>query len=106
MGRFTVNIHSNSVLSVLTPTEKLLQTFENYPHDPYRGFDLISHPLVYQILGDSQTHLIRFENNLMTIVPQPDLSMPFNIICVTMAIYGYVFLNIFSLFVKRTKSII
>jgi hypothetical protein len=94
----TLNAAPNSTMLIRFPFQKKLLSFENYPHDPYRGLDLAGGLVFYQHGGEWRREAL--ENSLV-IIPQPDLSMPFLIITSTMTIYTYLFLNVFSIFLKK-----
>ena len=42
-------------------------------------------------------------NNLLTKIPEPDFSMPFNILTFAMVTFGYMFISIYRLSVDKEK---
>ena len=98
-----------------------MRSFENYPHDPERGHDVIAVPVIFRICKsceiinnnnkeklesfnerlkkrnlDEEIHAV-ISNNAVTKLPMPDTSMPFNIITFVCVMFGYLFLAIFKL---------
>ena len=71
-----------------------MKSFENYPHDPFRGFDIIAAPVVYHIKGATDSNVL-FSDNVIAYLITPDFTMPFNIITYTSVLFGYIFLQIF-----------
>lgn len=64
--------------------DKKLQSFEDYPNDPQRGWDIIPSP----VFISGQTF---FSNGLLVMIPEPDFSMPFNVICITGSAIAFLF---------------
>jgi hypothetical protein len=64
--------------------EKQLQGFEDYPNDPQRGWDIVPSP----VFMNSD---LFFSNGLLIMIPEPDFSMPFNVICITGSVIAFFF---------------
>lgn len=70
--------------------QKVLLCFEEYPNDPQRGWEVPSMPIFYN-------DKIIQSNGLLMIIPEPDFSMPFNVICITGTVLAFFFTSIQSL---------
>ncbi|OMJ65262.1 hypothetical protein SteCoe_38666 [Stentor coeruleus] len=70
--------------------QKILLSFEEYPNDPQRGWEVPSMPIFYN-------DKIIQSNGLLMIIPEPDFSMPFNVICITGTVLAFFFTSIQSL---------
>ena len=70
-----------------------MKSFEDYPHDPGKGHFIIATPLIYSIGKGPIEYVIT--NNVLTKIPEPDFSMPFNILTFTMALFFFIFLLFF-----------
>jgi len=100
--KFKVEIPRNSTLKIEIPFEKLLKPFENYPHDPARGEDLIP-SLV--LLSDQNRISKVVSDNILVELPHSDFSMPFTIIAIVMSIVGFLSMNIYRAIFENPKKI-
>ena len=64
--------------------EKNIQQFELYPNDPQRGWDIPSMPLYFGVSNSTY-----FQSRLIAMIPEPDFSMPFNVMCITGSVIGF-----------------
>lgn len=80
---------------------KVMQQFESYPSDPQRGWDVPSMPLVYFYRGE---RLEQPTSRLLIMIPEPDFSMPFNVMCVACSLISFFFttLQTFTLWKRPT----
>jgi Gpi16 subunit, GPI transamidase component len=76
--------------TVYIKLNKKLMGFEDYPSDPQRGWDIPPMPMIYQ-------NEIELSNGLLIMIPEPDFSMPFNVICITGTVLAFFFTSIQSL---------
>ena len=89
----------------MIPFEKLMQSFELYPHDPNRGVDIVSTPIFYkQSSSKLDNYNVKYTENLLVLIPYPDMSMPFNIITFTMALFGYFYLSVYLATTKKESE--
>ncbi|EGR31048.1 hypothetical protein IMG5_118840 [Ichthyophthirius multifiliis] len=81
-------------IQIIIPLIKMMKSFENYNHDPQRGHDIIAVPVFFQ----TEDGFKDFETapNVICQLPEPDFSMPFNIITFTCVLMGYLFLQVYS----------
>lgn len=70
--------------------DKKILGFEQYPTDPQRGWDIPSMPFYYK----EETFV---SNSLLVMIPEPDFSMPFNVICITGTVLAFFFTSLQSL---------
>ena len=115
--RFYLIIPPKSSLKIIIKYKKLLESFENYPHDPQRGQDLIPSTILYQVIENNKNESFALKGkilrilskNLIVDLPHPDFSMPFNIISLTLAGFGFIYTgiyhSIFEKFAERQKNI-
>ncbi|KRX01959.1 hypothetical protein PPERSA_07604 [Pseudocohnilembus persalinus] len=103
--QFYIDIKPQEKVRIIIPMNKLMKSFENYPHDPQRGHDIISGSIVYSFKNDINDQKVKHQSsqNLLIRLPEPDFSMPFNIITYVCVLLGYVFLSIFQNSTKRPK---
>ena len=93
---FTVSIPKDYEAKLIIPVGKLLKTFEEYPHDPGRGHYFISTPLYCGLEKKSDYfNKTYYSGNILFKNPEPDFSMPFNILTYTMIVFGYFFVQVF-----------
>jgi hypothetical protein len=80
---------------------KVMQVFESYPTDPQRGWDVPSMPLFYSYKGE---RLEQPTSRLLIMIPEPDFSMPFNVMCVACSLISFYFttLQTFTLWKRPT----
>jgi len=86
----------------------MFKGFENYPHDPQRGDDLIASPILYSLNPTSNPEeylkgrIFRLlSENVIVDLPHPDFSMPFNIMALTMAIIGFMYTGLYHSIFQR-----
>lgn len=49
MFNVKVDLKPNQEVTIAIPMIKMMKSFENYPHDPQRGHDIIAVPVTYRI---------------------------------------------------------
>ena len=93
--KFELEVDPGQVVISLKLDKKLLG-FEEYPNDPQRGWDILSMPIIYY-----NTHRLDrttvLSNGLLIMIPEPDFSMPFNVICITGSVIAFFFTSLQSL---------
>lgn len=102
--RFKFVLAPNQTFEITIPFWKKMKSFENYPHDPARGHDLISGTVLYQIPAHSKQTYHQYSNNLVVKLPEPDFSMPFNIITYVCVLFGYLYMQFVALSVGKVKN--
>ncbi|KAL4499307.1 hypothetical protein ABPG72_006893 [Tetrahymena utriculariae] len=106
--KIKVDLKPNQEVSIAIPIIKMMKSFENYPYDPQRGHDIIAVPVIYRIKEQNseygQTPVIKISPNTIAFLPEPDFSMPFNIITFVCVLMGYIFLQIFRLATEKVNS--
>ena len=80
------------------PLEKKFKQFEHFPNDPQRGHDYLSS------LIEGEEGILEQTNALLIFLNEPDFSMPFNVIAVSSAVIGFLFLSVFSLTMLEESS--
>lgn len=65
--------------------DKRMLGFEEYPNDPQRGWDVLPSPVFW---GDNKEEM---SNGLLVMIPEPDFSMPFNVICICGSVIAFFF---------------
>ena len=68
---------------------KHLTSFEDYPNDPHRGLDFPRIPML--LTWDEGDDQELSGDRLLVMYPEPDFSMPFNVICLIGGIYSFLF---------------
>ena len=119
---FGITINAGEMLTIRLEIEKRVLLFEDYPNDASRGFELRPMPLFYyegeegnmdddksaygSILNIGQNEIIYkgrtdwgviYSNGLLVMIPQPDFSMPFNVIAITSTVASYFFVNLVTI---------
>lgn len=74
--------------------------YSEYPPDPNRGYDIGSAWLKVSKLGND---LIYSKNVLMSL-PNPDFSMPYNVITLTSTVIAFYFGSLFNLMTRSFKD--
>ncbi|KAM3134179.1 hypothetical protein pb186bvf_013697 [Paramecium bursaria] len=92
------NVQKDEKILIQIEFRKRLKAFEEYPHDPERGQDIISTPIIF--VTDSNRYLF-FTDSQVTRQPYPDFSMPFNILTFSCLALGYYFLQILGMAVDK-----
>ena len=87
---FSFDLEPFSSKTISFRVQKRMLGFEEYPNDPQRGWDLPSTPLFY-----NQGFLLT--QSLLVMTPEPDFSMPFNVICITCTAIGFFFTSLQTL---------
>ncbi|CAD8052204.1 unnamed protein product [Paramecium sonneborni] len=87
-------IKQNETFLVKIKFSKKLKSFEEYPHDPERGQDIITTPVIFN--GE-----LYLTSHQVTRQPYPDFSMPFNILTFSSLAMGYFFLQILGMAVDK-----
>jgi hypothetical protein len=98
---FTFTIAPGAYEEISFEVEKQFLQFEQYPNDPYRGWDLPSTPLTYSV-EDRQAVL--YTDRLLVMVREPDFAMPFNVMCITGAVISFLVTSFQSLLLTREKT--
>jgi hypothetical protein len=89
---------------ITLPFTKVLLGFEEYPNDPHRGVDIPSFPLTVTSL-DTNTEVLQVSGpRLLVMTPEPDFSMPFNVICIVGGIFSFLFSAIHSNALWKAKT--
>jgi hypothetical protein len=97
-------VPARSELVIFFGIKKNLLNFEKYPNDPSRGFNVMQMPVLYKILsGEKEPWRETESGGLLVQMPEPDFSMPFNVLAVTNAMLGIFFINIFNVLVKPKR---
>jgi hypothetical protein len=97
------HLNQGKTLQIKLRLVKHMQQFESYPTDPQRGWDVPSTPLRYYFtdrnLGREQP-----TSRLLVMIPEPDFSMPFNVMCITGTLISFFFttLQTFTLWKEPT----
>lgn len=82
-------------------------SFESFPAEPNRGFD-IPPSFVSYICPTSKTFTTRpqmvFSNALLIMPPVPDLSMPYNVISISSTFYALIIGTIINVTIKRANQ--
>jgi hypothetical protein len=81
--------------------KKSLLQFEKYPNDPSRGFNIMQMPVLFKEEGTKWQEIE--SGGLLVQMPEPDFSMPFNVLAVTNAMLGVFFINMFNVLVKPKR---
>ena len=85
-------------LVVTIPFEKTMKSFEEYPHDMFRGEDMIGLPVTCMAMEVGVVEEIKRQvvnsNSVVTNPFIPDTSMPFHIITFTFGAYTMMYLAI------------
>jgi len=107
--RFEFEIPANSILTIRIPFEKLIKQFENYPHDPSRGEDLIPSIILYQVINSNNlktpNKVFRMvSEDILVELPHTDFSMPFTNIAITMSIIGFLSMSIYRSIFENPKK--
>lgn len=94
----------SSVLSVRA--NKALLHFQSYPPDASRGFDIP--PVIFQyraICPDGQSLAAHaFGDGILTVLPIPDASMPFNVITLVSTMMAFVIGSMINAMVRRARK--
>lgn len=97
--RVAVELPAQSEVVIVIPMIKMMKSFENYPHDPQRGHDIIGAPLFVKektTTSSSEEGQVVVDmliaNNLVAFLPEPDFSMPFKVITLVCVLMGYLFM--------------
>lgn len=96
LGEFELNPKEELTISI--NVEKQILTFEEYPHDSSRGFDLPQMIFFYKTQGETIWRET-YDGSIVTMIAQPDFSMPFNVHalnCVLVGIMLKLYLNFAS----------
>lgn len=101
--KFIIKIPKKSRFSLKIPLQKLMKSFENYPHDAARGLPLIGTPIIYYINNETNFR-IQNTQNLLLRLPEPDFSMPFNISTYTFVLLGYFYLMVFKIVMGKLNN--
>lgn len=101
--KFTIFLPENSYYSLKIPIQKLMKSFENYPHDAARGHPLIGAPIIYYLNNENNFN-VEHTQNLLLRIPEPDFSMPFNISTYTFVLLGYFYLMVFKIVTGRNNT--
>jgi hypothetical protein len=94
---FTLDPFATKEISI--HLEKNIQQFELYPNDPQRGWDIPSTPLYF---GASNSTY--FTSQLIVMIPEPDFSMPFNVMCITGSVIGFFITSLQTLELWKPKE--
>lgn len=81
--KFEENLEPGKFLLRLQLDKKMLG-FEEYPCDPQRGWDILPAP----VFAEEKEEM---SNGLLVMIPEPDFSMPFNVICITGSAIAFFF---------------
>lgn len=101
--KFSISLPQNSHYSLKIPIQKLMKSFENYPHDAARGHPLIGAPILYYSNNEKNFNM-EIAQNLLLRIPEPDFSMPFNISTYTFVLLGYFYLMVFKIVTGRNYT--
>lgn len=82
--KFEETIDPGKSLLVMKLDKRMLG-FEEYPNDPQRGWDILPSPVFW---GDGKEEM---SNGLLVMIPEPDFSMPFNVICICGSVIAFFF---------------
>lgn len=97
--RTTVVIKSGQEIKLRIPFKKLLRQFETFSHDPQRGKDLPAMPVQCQKakgkLGNGELIVDELSPSVLVYFPEPDYSMPFNVLTIGMGVIGYLTITMF-----------
>eukprot|EP00743_Colponemidia_sp_Colp-15_P004473 GILK01004823.1.p1 GENE.GILK01004823.1~~GILK01004823.1.p1 ORF type:complete len:478 (+),score=26.16 GILK01004823.1:38-1471(+) len=101
---FVLPALSSFALSV--DIEKSFLHIDAFPPDPSRGFDVGPASILYQTVetgsGCAASEPRRMVSDaLLVMLPQPDFSMPFNVITLSSTIVAFFFGSLFNLFTRR-----
>lgn len=101
--QFIVKVPPFSIMKLSIPINKIMKSFEEYPHDPAKGHYLIGAPVFFKFENDTNFQSIR-KDNLLIRIPEPDFSMPFNISTFTFVALGYYFLIVFRMVISSHEE--
>lgn len=76
--------------------------FEEYPNDVSRGFNIPHVPVFYE-MNDGKKDFV-FSDSMLVMTPEPDFSMPFNVMAVTNMLLGTLFVNTVFAIIKDEDS--
>lgn len=94
---FSIEPQTTKEISILL--EKNIQQFEMYPNDPQRGWDIPSMPIY--VVDSNSTY---FSQSLIVMIPEPDFSMPFNVMCITGSVIGFFLTSLQTLELWKPKE--
>lgn len=112
--KFAFKIPPKTTLKIKIPFEKLLRSFENYPHDPARGEDMIPGVILYRVVALPTQRVVvehankvyrLVSNNLLIEMPHSDFSMVFTNIAVSMAMIGFLSMTIYRAIFENPKKV-
>lgn len=98
---FEVVLDENQEVYIQLDLEKKMLSFEEYPVDPQRGWDI---PSSYISYSDSYTTKIISTESLLIHTPEPDFSMPFNVICITGSVIAFFYTSVQTLLLFKEKT--
>lgn len=107
---FSTNIPSKSTLNIQIDYEPMFLSFELFPADPNRGFDVLPSYASFTINCPTATKHIEFEpitiysNSLLLMPPVPDMSMPFNVISLCGTCLAILVGTTINLLVKKSSE--
>lgn len=88
-------------LSISLDYEPAFLSFQDFPGDPNRGFELAPAVMTMTCYG---VPTILYSNTLLILPPVPDMSIPFNVTSLTCSLYAYVFGNLVAFLVKKSSE--
>ncbi|CAG9312289.1 unnamed protein product [Blepharisma stoltei] len=97
---FELILKPNEEISIKFQLEKKLLSFEEYPTDPQRGWDIPSTIIIYK--GNTLEGILPTDD-LLVMTPEPDFSMPFNVICITGSVIAFFYTSIQTLQLWKEK---
>ena len=75
--------------------------FEKYPNDPARGENIPQMPIYFKESDD--TWKMTTSASLLLNIPEPDFSMPFNVMAATNSMLGVFMINMYNSLVKPKR---
>ena len=90
VAKFEVEVAPGQEVVISLSLNKKILGFEEYPTDPQRGWDILPMPFYWNDQVD-------VSNALLVMIPEPDFSMPFNVICITGTVIAFFFTSLQSI---------
>lgn len=111
---FRHSLPQQSSLQMLLDYEPAFLSFESFPGDANRGFEIspIQARLRFELDGsntcqklfDATDTVNLYTNALLLLAPLPDMSMCFNVISLTCTLYAFILGSVVNLLVKKASS--
>ena len=103
----TMELPPDSSLCISMEYNHRFLPFDFFPADPNRGMDIPPAFCIFSCpncIEKPKTPVTLYSSSLLLLPPCPDLTMPFNVICLTSTFYAFVIGSVMNILVRRTSA--